>query len=85
MLAVFQRLGANADLFSLVLGESLLNDAVAMVLFRALAGFVHAPVTAGGVARASALFVAVFLGSLAVRRVAIATSPPLAAAWAASP
>lgn len=31
MLAVFTRLGADPNLFALVLGESLMNDAVAMV------------------------------------------------------
>ncbi|KAL4451761.1 hypothetical protein ABPG75_007423 [Micractinium tetrahymenae] len=66
VLAVFQRLGANQDLFALVLGESLLNDAVAMVLFRSLSTFLAVPATAGAVARAVALFIGVFVGSMAL-------------------
>ena len=51
VLAVFQKLGADANLFALVLGESLMNDAVAIVLFRSLSTFLQAPVTAVAVLR----------------------------------
>ena len=36
VLAVFQALGVKVDLFSMVFGESVLNDAVAIVLSRTL-------------------------------------------------
>ena len=42
VLAVFQALGVKADLFSMVFGESVLNDAVAIVLSRTLVSFVEA-------------------------------------------
>ena len=39
VLAVFQRLNAQPDLYMNVFGESVLNDAVGMVLFNVIAGF----------------------------------------------
>lgn len=66
VLAVFQKLGADANLFALVLGESLMNDAVAIVLFRSLSTFLQAPVTAVAVLRCVAAFLGIFLGSMAV-------------------
>ena len=39
VLAVFQSLGVKVDLFSMVFGESVLNDAVAIVLSRTLLSF----------------------------------------------
>lgn len=66
VLAVFERLHADPDLYALVFGESVLNDAVAIVLFRVLAGFLHAPVTAVAVLRAVGTFLLVFFGSLAL-------------------
>ena len=66
VLAVFQKLGADANLFALVLGESLMNDAVAIVLFRSLSTFLHAPVTAVAVLRCVAVFLGTFIGSMAV-------------------
>ena len=39
VLAVFGAMGADLDLFSLVFGESVLNDAVAIVLYKAIDGF----------------------------------------------
>ena len=53
MLAVFEKLHADPNLFMLVFGESCLNDAVAIVLFRVLAGFLARDVTAGAVAGAA--------------------------------
>lgn len=44
-LAIFGDVGANENLFAMVFGESVLNDAVAIVLFRTLLGFKHDPVT----------------------------------------
>lgn len=66
VLAVFQRLGANADLYALVFGESVLNDAVAVVLFRSLSGFQHTTVTPAAIALAVASFVGIFAGSVVV-------------------
>lgn len=50
MLAVFNRLHAQPDLYINVFGESVLNDAVGMVLYRVLSAFVLGKaVTAGNV------------------------------------
>ena len=66
VLAVFERLHAEENLYALVFGESVLNDAVAIVLFRVLAGFLHAPVTAAAIFKAVGLFFLIFLGSMAI-------------------
>ncbi len=39
MLSVFQRLNADQDLYALVFGESVLNDAVAITLYRTFLSF----------------------------------------------
>ena len=65
VLAVFQRLGAHPDLYALIFGESVLNDAVAMVLFRSLLTFRGRAASAGAVA-AAATFLWIFLGSMAI-------------------
>merc|ERR1712054_333659 len=45
VLAVFSKLGADMDLFSFVFGESVLNDAVAIVLYVTLGTFKTQPFT----------------------------------------
>lgn len=39
MLSVFQRLNADQNLYALVFGESVLNDAVAITLYRTFLSF----------------------------------------------
>jgi NhaP-type Na+/H+ or K+/H+ antiporter len=47
VLSVFQRLNADEDLYALVFGESVLNDAVAITLYRTFLSFlVRAPLAA---------------------------------------
>ena len=70
VLAVFQELGVNPDLFALVFGESVLNDAVAIVLYRTLLDFEGASkgASASSVVRvieSVGYFLFVFLGSTA--------------------
>jgi sodium/hydrogen exchanger 8 len=65
VLAVFQALGVKVDLFSMVFGESVLNDAVAIVLSRTLLSF-NAPdaqVDAASIFAAIVSFVVIFIGS----------------------
>ena len=65
VLAVFQALGVKVDLFSMVFGESVLNDAVAIVLSRTLLSF-NSPaveVNAESIGNACLLFVTIFVGS----------------------
>jgi sodium/hydrogen exchanger 8 len=66
VLAVFQKLNANVDLYSLVFGESLLNDAVAIVLYRTLLVFKCNEVSFATVTAGFGSFLAIFIGSLAV-------------------
>lgn len=66
VLAVFQALGVKVDLFSMVFGESVLNDAVAIVLSRTLLSFKEpgAVVDQESIGAALALFLTIFLGSM---------------------
>jgi NhaP-type Na+/H+ or K+/H+ antiporter len=66
IVAVLQRLGANEDLFALVFGESCLNDAVGIVLYRTMSMFLHRRVSAGSIFMALFSFVGVFLGSVLI-------------------
>ncbi|KAJ1635052.1 Cation/H+ exchanger, partial [Pavlovales sp. CCMP2436] len=66
VLAVFSRLGVKADLFAMVFGESVLNDAVAIVLSRTLLSFKTTAVSPLSVASAVGTFVVVFGGSLLI-------------------
>ena len=68
VLAVFQKLGVKVDLFSMVFGESVLNDAVAIVLSRTLLGF-NKPgteVNTESIMAAVASFCTIFGGSLII-------------------
>ncbi|KAF5838617.1 Sodium/hydrogen exchanger family-domain-containing protein [Dunaliella salina] len=70
VLAVFQELQADGNLFVNVFGESVLNDAVAMVLFDTVDGFIEyeghsaTPVNAREVWRAIGVFIGIFTGSV---------------------
>ena len=66
VLTVFQELGVHRTLFSLVFGESVLNDAVAIVLLHSLLMFQALPLTFSSVADAVVGFVVVFAGSLII-------------------
>lgn len=68
VLAVFQALGVKIDLFSMVFGESVLNDAVAIVLSRTLLSFNKpgAVVDQSSVLEACVLFLTIFLGSTVI-------------------
>merc|ERR1711998_322708 len=66
VLAVFQALGVNIDLFSMVFGESVLNDAVAIVLYRTLIGFKSTPVSGESIIAAVGLFLTIFIGSFLI-------------------
>ena len=68
VLAVFQKIGVKVDLFSMVFGESVLNDAVAIVLSRTLLGF-NKPgveVDSDSIMAAVASFCTIFGGSLLI-------------------
>ena len=68
VLAVFQVLGVQVDLFSVIFGESVLNDAVAIVLARMLLAFNQpaAVLSAATVGAALLFFCVDFLGSMII-------------------
>ncbi|KAL3933231.1 MAG: hypothetical protein SGPRY_000374 [Prymnesium sp.] len=63
VLATFQTLGVSPNLFSMVFGESVLNDAVAIVLTKTLLSFTHTPVSLHAVGHAIIVFVKNFVAS----------------------
>ncbi|KAL1529542.1 hypothetical protein AB1Y20_000487 [Prymnesium parvum] len=66
VLATFQALGVSPNLFSMVFGESVLNDAVAIVLTRTLVSFTHETVSISAVGHACLVFAKIFVGSSTV-------------------
>ncbi|GIY33028.1 hypothetical protein CDAR_514871 [Caerostris darwini] len=67
VLAIFQEIGVNKNLYFLVFGESLLNDAVTIVLYMMMVGFSKAEyITADQIALGFAAFICVSLGGLAI-------------------
>jgi len=66
VLAVFQAIGVNDDLFSMVFGESVLNDAVAIVLYRTFLGFKNTPFGIGSVVSAIIMFTEIFAFSFLI-------------------
>jgi sodium/hydrogen exchanger 8 len=72
VLAVFQAIGVKVDLFSMVFGESVLNDAVAIVLSRTLLSFNEPGTTVNqeSILAACQLFAIIFVGSMIIGTVA---------------
>ncbi|PNW87467.1 hypothetical protein CHLRE_02g144550v5 [Chlamydomonas reinhardtii] len=67
VLAVFQRLGAQPDLYMNVFGESVLNDAVGLVLFQVITKFLEGKaVTGPNVMAGIGLFIGIFAASVAI-------------------
>jgi solute carrier family 9 (sodium/hydrogen exchanger), member 6/7 len=66
VLAIFHAMHVDPKLFAIVFGESILNDAVAIVLFESLQVFRHSPVTFLNVGLALGSFVGIFFGSFAI-------------------
>jgi NhaP-type Na+/H+ or K+/H+ antiporter len=66
VLAIFNQLKVDSELFAIVFGESVMNDAVAVVLYRSMYTFEDSNLTFGGCLAAVWTFVVVFLGSTAI-------------------
>jgi len=66
VLAVFSKLNADMDLFSFVFGESVLNDAVAIVMYVALGGFKTEPFSALACLFAVGQFIEIFCVSFLI-------------------
>ena len=63
VLATFQALGVSPNLFSMVFGESVLNDAVAIVLTKTLLSFTQVAVSASAIMAGLLSFCQIFVGS----------------------
>ena len=61
-----KELAADPLLYSMVFGESVLNDAVAIVLYKTFEGFIDAPFEAGTLFQAIAYFLGVSCGSVVI-------------------
>lgn len=66
VLATFQELQVEQNMYALVFGESVLNDAVAIVLYGTLASVQDARVRSPSILSACGSFVWIFLGSMCV-------------------
>jgi sodium/hydrogen exchanger-like protein 6/7 len=66
VLAIFSQLHVDFNLYANVFGESVLNDAVAIVLFRTVSSFITRSLSAGSVFLAVGEFVLIFGGSTAI-------------------
>eukprot|EP00824_Muranothrix_gubernata_P001575 TRINITY_DN11863_c2_g1_i1.p1 TRINITY_DN11863_c2_g1~~TRINITY_DN11863_c2_g1_i1.p1 ORF type:complete len:568 (-),score=120.96 TRINITY_DN11863_c2_g1_i1:66-1742(-) len=66
ILSVFQTLNVDLNLYSLVFGESVLNDAVAIVLYRTLIVYIDHPVTVSTIFAGIGLFLLIFIGSFMI-------------------
>lgn len=66
VLAIFQELGVNKDLYFLVFGESLLNDGVTIVVYTTLTSFVTMEVISAGqyALAVASFFIVVFAGAV---------------------
>lgn len=66
VLAIFQEVGVNKVLYFLVFGESLLNDAVTVVLYNMMVGFFGSDITAREIGVGFAAFLSVSTGAFAI-------------------
>ncbi|KAJ3129248.1 monovalent cation:H+ antiporter, CPA1 (nhx1) [Physocladia obscura] len=66
IIAIFNQLKVDPDLFAIVFGESMLNDAVAIVLFGTLTKFQDQEITFSSLFAGTLSFVTVFSGSLII-------------------
>ena len=66
VLAIFNELKVTPNMYMLVFGESVLNDAVAIVLYRTLMAFMITRVDAASLMSAVLTFCVIFVGSMGV-------------------
>eukprot|EP00899_Mesostigma_viride_P028374 jgi/Mesvir1/8721/Mv02650-RA.1 len=66
VLAMFQRMGVDANLYNLVFGESVLNDAVAIVLYKSFQKYLFEGFSAFSLVHGLLNFVFIFVGSFSV-------------------
>ncbi|KAJ6249921.1 hypothetical protein M0813_16604 [Anaeramoeba flamelloides] len=66
VLAIFKTVGVHQDLFANVFGESVMNDAIAIVLVKTFLSFDTGELSVGFVFKSIGLFLGIFLGSIAI-------------------
>ncbi|KAJ6252368.1 sodium/hydrogen exchanger [Anaeramoeba flamelloides] len=66
VLAIFKNMGVPMNLFANVFGESIMNDAIAIVLVKTFLKFDQDTFGAGFVFKSIGIFIGVFLGSLSI-------------------
>ncbi|KAH7444789.1 hypothetical protein KP509_02G091800 [Ceratopteris richardii] len=66
VLSIFHELGTDADLYAYVFGESVLNDAVAIVMYKTVLSFISGTVSNRGVLQAVSFFFITFVGSFSI-------------------
>lgn len=66
VLAIFQELGTNTNLYALVFGESVLNDAVAIVMYRTLVSILKNPAADYNLFSSFQFAIVTFVGSLSI-------------------
>ncbi|KAJ3450975.1 sodium/hydrogen exchanger [Anaeramoeba flamelloides] len=66
VLAIFKTMGVHRDLFANVFGESVMNDAIAIVLVKTFLTFDTDELSVGFVFKSIGLFLGIFLGSIAI-------------------
>lgn len=81
VLAIFKALNVDFNLYSNCFGESVLNDAVAIVLYGTLITFLDEPLTVASVSWGVAQFCIIFLGSILVGVVVALLSALVPAAY----
>lgn len=65
-LAILGNVNADQNLYYLIFGESVLNDAVAIVMYETLKGFQHQSFSAKEVGKAFGVFLMIFVGSCVI-------------------
>eukprot|EP01122_Echinamoeba_exundans_P014001 TRINITY_DN6250_c0_g1_i1.p1 TRINITY_DN6250_c0_g1~~TRINITY_DN6250_c0_g1_i1.p1 ORF type:complete len:603 (-),score=192.92 TRINITY_DN6250_c0_g1_i1:84-1892(-) len=66
VLSLFKELGVTPNLYANVFGESVLNDAVAIVLYKLVENFVHNPFTAGSLLLSLLNVLKILIGSVVI-------------------
>ncbi|KAJ3019346.1 monovalent cation:H+ antiporter, CPA1 (nhx1) [Thoreauomyces humboldtii] len=66
ILAIFHQLRVDPKLYAIIFGESILNDSVAIVLFKVLGEYRNKDVTIGNIFGGISSFIAIFTGSVMV-------------------